>query len=131
VDKDFALLHEHAVTLAKQKRTLNEYSKIATTGCALLTEQGSIYTGISISIVCSIGFCAEHSAMAEMLKNNETRIMKLVSVAAGKGIRSPCGRCREFMRLINMDNFTTLIMLSEDRIVKLSDLLPDPFFKYM
>jgi len=131
MDKDFGLLLEKAIVLSKQKRTLNEYSKIATTGCALLTEKGNIYTGISISIVCSIGFCAEHAAIAEMLKNEETRIIKIVSASDEKGIRPPCGRCREFIRLIDSNNFDTQVLISKDRIMKLSELLPEPFFKYM
>ena len=130
MDNDFKLLVEKAILLSKQKRTLNEYSKIANMGCALLTKQGNIYTGINIDIVCGIGFCAEHSAIAEMLKYNETRIVKIVSASDEKGIRPPCGRCREFIRLINFENFETLVMLKDDRVVKLADLLPDPFFKY-
>lgn len=43
-------------------------------GAALLTTKGNIYTGINIEIACGIGFCAEHSAIAEMLKNRETEI---------------------------------------------------------
>ena len=35
-------------------------------GAALLTDKGNVYTGICIDIACGIGFCAEHSAIAEM-----------------------------------------------------------------
>jgi cytidine deaminase len=129
MDNDFKLLVEKALFLSK-KKILNEYSKIATIGCALLTEQGYMYTGINIDVVCGIGFCAEHSAIAEMLKHNETRILKIVSASDEKGIRPPCGRCRELIRLIDSENFETLVMIEENHVVKLADLLPYPFFKY-
>lgn len=46
-----------------------------------MTDRGNIYTGICIVANCGIGFCAEHAAIAEMLKNNnnESRIMKIVA----------------------------------------------------
>ena len=35
---------------------------------ALITEAGNVHTGICIDTECSLGFCAEHAAVAEMLK---------------------------------------------------------------
>ena len=39
---------------------------------ALETASGNVYTGINLDLACGIGFCAEHSAVAEMLKARET-----------------------------------------------------------
>src|SRR5262245_18553960 len=33
-------------------------------GAALATDRGNVYTGINITLICGIGFCAEHSAVA-------------------------------------------------------------------
>lgn len=44
--------------------------------CALETVSGAVYTGICIDVPCSIGMCAEQAAIAEMLKNGETKIKK-------------------------------------------------------
>src|SRR5215213_8694335 len=52
-------------------------------GSALLTRQGNIYTGICIDVTCGIGFCAEHAAVAEMLKARETAIAMIVAVGEG------------------------------------------------
>lgn len=41
--------------------------------CALESIDGNIYTGICIDMPCSIGLCAEQSAIAEMLKKMEKR----------------------------------------------------------
>ena len=128
MDDDFKQILKKANELSKLKKNLNEYTRVAAVGSALITEKGNIYTGISVDVVCGIGFCAEHSAIAEMLKYNETRIAKIVATS-DKGIRPPCGRCREFIRLINSNNFQTLVMLNEDTIVTLSELLPSPFFR--
>ena len=41
---------------------------------ALMTSKGNTYTGICLDLACGIGFCAEHAAIAEMLKARETAI---------------------------------------------------------
>ncbi|WP_295418830.1 cytidine deaminase [Sulfurovum sp.] len=93
-------------------------------GAALLTTKGNIYTGINIEIACGIGFCAEHSAIAEMLKNRETEIEMIVAVHTDT-IIAPCGRCRELMFQIDYKNINTKIYLSKERYVTLDELLPN------
>ena len=46
-------------------------------GCALETVGGVVFTGICIDVPCSIGICAEQAAIAEMLKNRETKIKSI------------------------------------------------------
>ena len=43
---------------------------------------------------CGIGFCAEHAAIIEMLKNDESRIVKIIETDK-HGVTPACGRCRE------------------------------------
>ena len=88
-----------------------------------MTDKGNIYTGICIVANCGIGFCAEHAAIAEMLKKNESRILKIVATDKN-GAVPPCGRCRELMKQVNYDNLKTKIMISNDKIVELDELLP-------
>ena len=45
---------------------------------AILSDRGHVFTGICIDLACGIGFCAEHSAVAEMLKSRQTRIVAAV-----------------------------------------------------
>ena len=92
-------------------------------GAALLTAKGNIYTGINIEVACGIGFCAEHSAIAEMLKNRETEI-KMIVATNSESIIPPCGRCRELMFQIDRKNLNTKVYLSEEKCVTLSELLP-------
>jgi len=120
----------YAETLVEEARNvLGEYTlshpdfSAASVGAALLTTKGTLYTGGNIDIACGIGFCAEHSAIAEMLKNRETQIEMIVAVNE-EGILPPCGRCRELMFQINNDNIHTKVYLSKEKYVTLDELLP-------
>ncbi|MCL2049099.1 MAG: cytidine deaminase [Defluviitaleaceae bacterium] len=126
MDKDFEFLLSIATDLAKIKKRLNRHVKMASVACALMSENRNIYTGVNIEVDCGIGFCAEHSAIAEMIKNDENKIYKLVAVRQSIVIQ-PCGRCREFIRLINFENLNALILMPEGKILKLKELLPYPF----
>ena len=96
-----------------------------TVGAAILTEKGNVYTGINIDCACGIGFCAEHSAIAEMLKNKESEIEMLVAVNLKKEIAPPCGRCREMIYQINRANAKTRVIVNEVETVTLKELLPN------
>jgi cytidine deaminase len=90
---------------------------------ALVTEAGNVYTGICLDLASGIGFCAEHAAVAAMLKQRETRISKIVAVGQGR-ILPPCGRCRELIAQINPHNMDCEVIIERDQSVKLRDLLP-------
>lgn len=124
MDKDFEILLREAKKLAN-KRILSEYASCGHVGCALLTKSGNIYTGLCIDSNCALGNCAEYAAIAEMLKNNESEIKKIVAYAAKGRVYSPCGRCRELIRMVNTANLETEVMVSEDKICKLKELLPE------
>ena len=78
MDSEFELLLNKAIKLVNRVE-LNKYITYGGVACALLTDKGNIYTGIYIEAKCGIGFCAEHSAIADMIKHGETKIVKLVS----------------------------------------------------
>ncbi len=92
---------------------------------ALVTAAGNIYTGISLSAACGIGFCAEYGAVAQMILNGESRIQKLVAVSGDGKFMPPCGRCRELLYQIDRENLKTEIILGLDRSVRLERLLPE------
>jgi cytidine deaminase len=97
----------------------------AAVGVALITDQGNVYTGINTDFYCGIGFCAEHAAVAEMLKHRETQIAMIVAVDQDR-ILPPCGRCRELMHQVDANNrHHTQVILAGERLVLLRDLLPD------
>lgn len=122
MDKEFSILYEEANKLSG-KVELNSIFKYKHVGCALMTKGGNIYTGISIKAPSGMGFCAEKAAIAEMLKNDEYIIKKIVAVRDGR-IVSPCGSCREFIRDLTEENLDTQVLIDENKIVTMGELLP-------
>ena len=90
---------------------------------ALISRKGHVYTGICLDTACSLGFCAEHAAIAEMLKARESEIETIVAMC-GSEIVPPCGRCSELIRQINTANIRTRFIIGLGRVAMLSELLP-------
>jgi cytidine deaminase len=117
---------------AKKVARLHKISEdviVGHVGCALVTDKGNTYVGINIHAACGIGFCAEHSAIAAMVTNREYRIKKIVAVSCNGTILPPCGRCRELMYQIDEHNWNSEVVIGKSKIVRLKDLLPDPWQK--
>lgn len=93
-------------------------------GCALVTDKGNVYLGVSIDTACGMGFCAEHSAIAAMVTHGEHRIKKIVAVVEDGTPIPPCGRCREFMSQIHEENSEAEVIIGKNKSVKLKELLP-------
>lgn len=110
-------------------RTLSKYANCWSVSSALLTREDNIYTWICIGACCSIGFCAEHSAISEMLKNWESEIKEIVAVAR-EWVLPPCGRCRELMAQVNLDNLTHTHVHLADETILLKELLPHNWMWY-
>lgn len=114
-------------TLASEKavyRKLGRQTTAGYVGAALLTDKGNIYTGINIDAPCSVGFCAEHSAIAAMVSAGESRVVKMVAVSCQGEIWPPCGRCREFLVQINDDNEKCEVLLPDKSVTTIAELLP-------
>lgn len=95
-------------------------------GCAVVAEDGSIHTGACIGGY--LGLCAEQSAISAMITQGPPRIVMLAAVwrDAHSALHAlpPCGRCREFLRLMSPSNLEADVVLGLDHVVKLKDLLP-------
>ena len=110
--------------------TPSEDCTVGGVAAALVTAAGNVYTGICIDTECSLGFCAEHAAIAEMLKAHESEIRLIVAVRTDGAIVPPCGRCRELMWQVSPLNAAARVIVgNHDRTVLLSDLLPYPYPK--
>lgn len=117
------LIEEANKILGEYELSSSEYSA-GSVAAALLTSQGNLYTGINIEVACGIGFCAEHSAIAQMLKHRETQIEMIVAVSSDS-IRPPCGRCRELLFQVDKKNIHTKVYLSTEKYITLDELLPN------
>lgn len=91
---------------------------------ALVTKADNVYTGVCIDCACSLGFCAEHAAIAEMLKHKESEVAMIVAVNTKKEMAAPCGRCRELIYQVNTANVNTKVIIAPNKTVLLKELLP-------
>jgi cytidine deaminase len=94
----------------------------------LVTEGGTLYSGVCIDTGSGTGCCAEHAAIAAMVTAGEFRIAKIVAVwrddAGELYVLPPCGRCREFIRQVDPANLDAQVVLGADESSALRDLLP-------
>lgn len=116
-------LKQIAQKYARSKR-LNDFIEYGGIAAAIETVNGNIYTGISIDTACSMGFCAEHSAVAEMLKNGESKIKSIVAVDENGNAVPPCGRCRELISQLSKENLQTTVEVKNGIFKSLGELLP-------
>ena len=120
---DYSKLIEQAAQLAVPIRP-SEDCCAANVASVIVSRSGEIYTGVSLDFSCSLGFCAEHAAIAEMLKAGESEIRYVVAVDESGNVLPPCGRCREMMWQLNAANRDALVILAPDHALPLRDLLP-------
>lgn len=103
-------------------RRVSEDIEVGGVAAALVTDKGNVYRGICIDTSCSMGFCAEHAAIAAMLTAGEDKVAQIVAVNWDKSVLPPCGRCREF--LLQLGNPETQVLVAEDTAVPVKELLP-------
>ncbi len=103
---------------------LSESAEAGGVGAAILTEGGNVYLGVCIDTASSMGFCAEHAAIAAMVTAGENRIIKVIAVGWDGNIMPPCGRCREFISQMHDENLKAEVMVSASVVVTIKELLP-------
>jgi cytidine deaminase len=99
------------------------------TGSALITSKGNIFTGVSIGFYCGMGSCAEYNAIGAMISNGEKEITTIVAVqynikSKKYEVVPPCGKCREMIKQTCKANQNTDVIISETKKIKLKALLP-------
>ena len=109
-------------TATLSPRQVSEDIEVGGVAAALVTDKGNVYRGICIDTACSMGFCAEHAAIAAMLTAGEEKVAQIVAGNWDKSVLPPCGRCREF--LLQLGNPETQVLVAEDTAVPVKDLLP-------
>lgn len=123
--RSYEYLYDEAV-----KARNNSYSPYSDfkVGAALLTLDGSIYTGCNIENGSySLGCCAERTAFFKSVSEGKNEF-SAIAIAGGKNnteaVCYPCGACLQVMAEFCDDNF--MIVLA-DRVLTLSELLPHTF----
>ena len=95
-----------------------------TVAAALVTAESHTFTGVCVDMASSLGFCAEHAAIAEMLKARESAVRIIVAVNEDGVVLPPCGRCRELLWQVDDRNQSAWVVLGPGRGACLRDLLP-------
>ena len=114
---------------AKEKlnpRTISPFIEAGGVAAAILTDQGNIYTGVCIDTASTLGMCAERNAIANMITNGESRIVKLVCVTRDGNVGMLCGACREYLMQLdkNSKDIEILDNLATKEVVRLEELVP-------
>ena len=108
-------------------RVLTPFMDAGGVAAAILTDKGNIYTGVCIDTCSGLGMCAERNAIANMITNGESRIVKLVCVMGDGRVGSPCGACREMLMQLDRKSpeIEILTDLASGATVTLGELVPD------
>jgi len=116
--------------LIKKARSMVNKKKIycgelKAVGCALISKKGKLFTGANWDLWCGVGFCAESSAISNMVAHSNETEIKTIVACSRHHLLTPCGRCREVMALIDKNNLdNTEVIVSDKEKVKLRELLP-------
>ncbi len=107
-------------------RTISPFIEAGGVAAAILTDRGNVYTGVCIDTASTLGMCAERNAIANMITNGESRIVKLVCYAEGGRVGAPCGACREYLMQLDerSGDIEILCDLETLRTVRLRELIP-------
>ena len=118
-------LYNEALSVLKP-RTICGFIEAGGVAAAILTDKGNIYKGVCIDTSCTLGMCAERNAIANMITNGESKIIKLVCVMKNKEIGTPCGVCREYLMQLDKEskNIEILTNLETLETVRLEELIP-------
>lgn len=95
----------------------------------VVTGSGAHFFGVCIDTASGTGFCAEAAAIGAMVTAREYVIAQVVAVWRDEAdgtvrVLPPCGRCREFIRQIDVANLDAQVILGVDDSAPLRELLP-------
>ena len=108
-------------------RTISPFIEAGGVAAAIMTDKGNIYTGVCIDTACTLGMCAERNAIANMITNGESKIVKLVCIMGNGSVGSPCGACREYLMQLDKDSPKMEMLTDYETLstITLGELIPD------
>ena len=116
---------------AAQRAKLNAYSPFSKfrVGAALLTKDGTIFTGCNIeNSSYGLTICAERVAIFNAVSSGASRFSAIAVVSDDHGFTSPCGACRQVLSDLAGDiDFVMMDSKGRFKILRLASLLPFAF----
>ena len=80
-----------AAQSVRQPRRISEYVTAGEVAAAVLDDAGRVHTGVCVDTCCTLGICAERSAIFAMLTAGGRRIDKVLAVMPDGSCGAPCG----------------------------------------
>ncbi len=106
-------------------RQVSSYIEAGGVAAAVESISGKIYVGVCVDTACTLGICAERSAIFSMLTHGEDAIKRVLAINSKGELLPPCGACRELMVQLMPDNYQTVeVLLGKDKVVTLGGLTP-------
>jgi cytidine deaminase len=99
-------------------------------GAVIKSKSGNFYVGCDVeNAAYPSGTCAEEAAIAAMVAGGDYEIEKILILAGGDEVTSPCGACRQRIREFAEDDAMVYMynVNGESKSSTLSDLLPLSF----
>ena len=116
---------------AAQKAKLNAYSPFSKfrVGAALLSEDGTIFTGCNIeNSSYGLTICAERVAIFKAISSGTSKFIAMAIVSDDHGFTPPCGACRQVLLELAGDiDFIMMDSKNRYKSSKLTTLLPFAF----
>jgi len=116
---------------AAQKAKFNAYSPFSKfrVGAALLTKDGTIFTGCNIeNSSYGLTICAERVAIFNAISSGASKFTAIAVVSDDYSFTPPCGACRQVLSDLAGDiDFVMMDSKERFKILKLTTLLPFAF----
>ncbi|MGM9873650.1 MAG: cytidine deaminase family protein [Bacilli bacterium] len=121
---EYKSLYDLALTKAKEFK-ISKNVEIGSVGCALINENGHVYSGKNLDMYCSLGMCAERNAISTALSEEVVPITHLICVHKSGQIITPCGACIEFMKQLDYltKDIKIIISLEPVQTISLTDMV--------
>ena len=117
-----------AAESVRRPRRISEYVTAGEVAAAVLSKSGRIYTGVCADSCCTLGICAERSAIFAMLTAGEDEIDKVLAILPDGTSGAPCGACRELMAQLMPGRYGEIEIMIDypaRRVMKLGGLTPE------
>lgn len=121
---DYQKLYDLAYEKSKEYK-ITKHVEVGSVGCALINENGHIYSGKNLDLYCSLGMCAERNAISTALSEEVVPINYLICVHKSGQIITPCGACVEFMKQLDYltKDIKIIISLAPLKTLSLTDMV--------
>lgn len=119
-------------TLVKAAKKAREHSRAKYSkfkvGAALLTEDNEVITGANVeSSSYGLSICAERVALTKALSDGKDKFIAIAISARDGDFCPPCGACRQLLFDYAPHLDVVLTNGTENKVIKLKDLLPLAF----